>query len=66
MKEYAKIIVSKAHEVVQTNDGKQLTCMRCGLTGPLKTLFGTIRCTPHYESKTSGWKDEVDSNEIHS
>jgi hypothetical protein len=55
------IIVSKAHEVVLKNFTKdKYVCVRCGLEGDLKVLFGPQRCTPHYELATSGWKDESD------
>ena len=55
-----KFIVSKAHEVVQgTTSG--LVCLRCGLRGDLKKLFGpTDRCVPHLETSTSGWLNEED------
>ena len=54
-----KLIISDAHEVVQTTplSASQYKCLRCNLIGSLENLFGVIRCTLHFETASSGWKD---------
>jgi len=55
-----KFIISRAHNVVQKLPLKdeRYVCIKCGMEGPLKMLFGPIRCTPTLYQENSGWKDE--------
>lgn len=55
-----KLIISRAHEVVQKVPLKdeKYKCIRCGMEGDLADLYGPKRCTPHAELASSGWKDE--------
>lgn len=60
-----KLLVSRAHEVVLQSFSKdRYTCLMCGKKGDIKSMFSDVpeeRCTPHFESATSGWKDEFDA-----
>jgi hypothetical protein len=57
-----KLVTSRAHEVVEQNFTKnKYVCLRCGKRGAIEIMFSDApeeRCTPHFELKTSGWKDE--------
>ena len=62
-----KLIKSYAHEIVQCVplSDKKYKCVRCSMVGSLKDLFSKDKkCTPHFESITSGWSGEIISFEI--
>jgi hypothetical protein len=62
------LITSRAHEDVEQNFTKdKYVCLRCGKRGGIETMFSDApneRCTPHFELKTSGWKDEPDCGRL--
>ena len=60
-----RLIMSRAHEVVQMNPPDQhlLKCVRCEHAGRVKDLFGEHRCHPSVELESSGWKDEATADE---
>lgn len=63
--ELPELIISRAHEVVQSLplSARLYTCMQCHTIGSLAKLFSDYpdeKCTPHFETKTSGWLDEFE------
>jgi hypothetical protein len=60
-----RLILSRAHEVVQMNPPDQhlLVCIRCGMIGRVNDLFGPRRCHPALYSDQSGWRDEATAEE---
>lgn len=55
-------IVSKAHDWRGSADNK-VVCIRCGASTKIG-VWNIARCTPHYEDKNSGWKDEREAGNV--
>ncbi|MCU0336606.1 MAG: hypothetical protein MUF12_01985 [Sediminibacterium sp.] len=56
-----KLVVSYAHDVredLPVRSGK-FVCLKCGLRGDIKGMFGDKKCKPTLYKDNSGWKDEA-------
>lgn len=56
-----EFIQSRAHDWAQTLplSDSAVVCTRCGMRAPIREMSEAPRCTPHFESATSGYKEEL-------
>lgn len=53
-----KFIMADCHQVVeQMYKPNMLVCLRCGLRGECKDLFGSMRCDRYMALSSGGWLD---------